>query len=251
MDLVERRQSAHERHPWETARAVAIESIVRQLGLVAPSVLDVGCGDGYLVTVLQQRLELGDVVAQDIHLTDDLIRELSGPGATFVRELDRVSSRANLVLLLDVLEHVEQPEALLREIASDRLAPGGHVLITVPAFQALFTRHDRALRHHRRYSQERLAREVAAAGLCRLDSGYLFASLLVPRALGALAERLRPAERAAGAAVKGVGDWSAPAFVTKLLHQALTLDNRFCLAARARGVTVPGLSIWLTCRAPS
>jgi SAM-dependent methyltransferase len=251
MDLVERRQSARARHPWETARAVAIQSIVRRLALVAPSVLDVGCGDGYLVTLLQQRLELGEVVAQDIHLTDDLIRELSGQGATFVRELDGLRSRANLVLLLDVLEHVEQPEALLREIVSERLAPGGHVLITVPAFQALFTRHDHALRHYRRYSQERLAREVEAAGLCRLDSGYLFASLLAPRVLDALAERLRPAQSPNSAPVKGIGDWNAPSFVTKFLHHALTLDNRFCLAAQARGVTVPGLSIWLTCRAPS
>lgn len=249
MDLSERRDPRNPRHPWETARVLAVERIVRGLGLVRPRVLDIGCGDGYVALELQKKLELGGIAAQDIHLSDELIRELSRPGVTFVRELAAVPFRADIVLLLDVLEHVEHPEQLLREIVRERVAAGGFFVITVPAFQALFTRHDRSLRHYRRYSRRELAREVSAAGLAISDMGYLFASLVPPRAVSALGERLGLSGRSEPA--EGVGNWRGGRLATAILHRALAADSMLCLKAHARGIDVPGLSIWLTCQAPS
>lgn len=245
MDLAERRRGALARHPWETARVLALAEIIRRLQLTRPRVLDVGCGDGYVIRELVRRLELGEVVAHDIHLDDALIRELSQPGLTFVRELPS-TYRAELVSMLDVLEHVADPAALLAEVVRERLAPGGHVIVTVPAFQRLMTRHDRSLKHFRRYSRPLLLRQVIAAGLEPVDSGYLFASLLAPRALSAVWDRLRGGGD--DDEYQGIGGWRGSERLTRLTHRLLTLDNRFCLAAHDHGVDVPGLSIWLTCR---
>ena len=249
MDLSERTASAARRHPWETARVQAIRQIVGGLGLSEPRVLDVGAGDGYLIHALHTALGFRQSVAQDIHLTESLARELSKPGVEFVRELSDPGYRAELILLLDVIEHVEDPVALLSQLRVERLAPGGRVLITVPAFQGLYTEHDRALKHFRRYSRARLISEVRTAGLEVLDSGYLFASLLLPRAAQALRERLL--RRHDDVAVQGVGAWRQGAWVTQLIHSGLVLDNRLCLAASERGLRVPGLTVWLTCKTSS
>ena len=264
MDLSERSQTAARRHPWETARVNAVRQIVGGLGLSAPRVLDVGAGDGYLLGALQAALGFRRAIAQDIHLTESLAGELSQPGVEFVRELSDPEYRAELILLLDVLEHVEDPAALLSQLARERLAAGGRVLITVPAFQALYTEHDRALKHFRRYSRAQVIEQVQRAGLSVIESGYLFASLLVPRAAQALRERLsrarpsserpspaQPSPEQNGAGPHGIGRWRGGARLTQLIHSALVLDNRLCLAASERGLRVPGLTVWLTCKAAS
>jgi SAM-dependent methyltransferase len=249
MDLSERGSGGVSRHPWETSRAIAIRRILERIAFHRPRVLDVGCGDGYLVRELKRSMAFEYVVAQDIHLSDDLIRQLSGPGLRFVRDLAGLEYRADVLLLLDVLEHVEQPEPFLGALVRERLAPSGVVVITVPAFACLFTEHDRALRHFRRYSRVDLIRTVTGSGLEVLESGYLFTSLLAPRlfgALGAWLDRRFGRER-----TYGVGAWRAPAAVTWATHQVLTLDNTLCLAAQRLGIVLPGLSVWLTCRAQS
>ncbi|HEU5072937.1 MAG TPA: methyltransferase domain-containing protein [Polyangiaceae bacterium] len=247
MDLVERQRGHGVRHPWETARAEAIRKLVARLDLPTPTVLDVGCGDGFLIAQLRAHLELRAAVAQDVHLTPELARELAQPGVEFVRDLDQLRERRfDLVLLLDVLEHVQEPGALLTRLSREHLTPGGRLLITVPAFQALFSEHDRALQHVRRYSRSEIAALVRDTGLAVHAAGYLFSSLLLPRAISTLRERLWPPRPQP---VIGVGAWSGPPWLTRSLHQLLCADNRLCLKAQEKGLIVPGLSAWILCSA--
>ena len=247
MDLVERQPTLRARHPWETARAEAIRSLVARLDLKQPSVLDVGCGDGYVIGTLAQHFSLREAVAQDVHLTPELLEELAQPGVEFVQELHQVRGRRfELVLLLDVLEHVSEPAALMTRLWQEHLAAGGWMLVTVPAFQALFTAHDRALKHEKRYSRSELASLVRRAGLLVHDSGYLFSSLLLPRTVSKLRERLLPT--LADPAL-GIGGWNGPTWLTRTLHQLLCADNRICLEAQRKGLVIPGLSAWLVCSA--
>jgi hypothetical protein len=250
VDLVERREGTPRRHPWETARVEAVKSIIERLPLHRPRVLDVGCGDGYLLLELKRSLDFRQAMAVDPHLTDELIREVSSPEVRFVRELGELSAeRLDLVLLLDVLEHIERPSEFLRGIAADHLAAGGWGVVTVPAFQSLFSRHDRKLLHFRRYTRRTIGELVASAGLEVVDSGYLFASLLLPRALSSFLQWARlPGQHIDD---EGIGNWQGSAFSTRALHRALSLDNSLCLLAHDHGLTVPGLSIWLTCKKPS
>jgi trans-aconitate methyltransferase len=260
VDLLERNTANGERHPWETARVKAIEAILRRLPFEASSVLDAGCGDGYMLGELQRSFGFSKAFAYDVHLTPALLGELQYPGVRFMRELAELGQqRVDVVLLLDVLEHVEQPVELLQRLADDVLASDGWIVVTVPAFQALFTQHDRDLRHSRRYARSEIASVAEAAGLEVVAGGYLFASLLAPRGARVLWERfLRPRSRRAGARRSadmgetriGAGSWRAPRLLTRAIHRGLCWDNRLCLAAHQRGLSLPGLSAWLICRKP-
>lgn len=68
------------------------------------------------------------------------------------------------VVLLDVLEHIEDPVAVLKNV-SEALAPGGGVVVTVPAYQWMFSDWDKALGHYRRYTMKMLRSQAEEAGL--------------------------------------------------------------------------------------
>ncbi|HET7040948.1 MAG TPA: class I SAM-dependent methyltransferase [Gemmatimonadales bacterium] len=173
------------RHWWWRAREAFLLSRLREL--LPPDgrrrILDVGCGDGLFLDRLAPwgRAEgietdvatLSPAAAhRPIHLGP--FDESYHPDAPF-----------DLVLFLDVLEHLDRPDAALRR-AAELLAPGGRVLVSVPAFPALWTRHD-VLNHHRlRYTRGSLTALARGAGLRVEWSRYLFFSV----ALGKVAVRL-------------------------------------------------------------
>jgi SAM-dependent methyltransferase len=82
--------------------------------------------------------------------------------------------RYSLILMLDVIEHVPQPEAMLRR-ARELLAPGGLIVVTVPALECLWTTHDDLNRHYRRFSKTSLRAAIQAAGLSEQSCQYFFA----------------------------------------------------------------------------
>ena len=82
-----------------------------------------------------------------------------------------------MILLMDVLEHVEDDVGLVR-LALTAAAEHAYVLITVPAFQCLFSSHDMFLEHKRRYTLPQVEEMVRAAGLEILSARYFFALLL-------------------------------------------------------------------------
>jgi 2-polyprenyl-3-methyl-5-hydroxy-6-metoxy-1,4-benzoquinol methylase len=91
--------------------------------------------------------------------------------------------------MLDILEHLREPERLLR-YARPMLKPGGRILITVPAFNWLWTKHDDLNHHVCRYTRAQMRNTVMAAGLVVTSSTYLFQSLILPKALIRLKEAL-------------------------------------------------------------
>jgi 2-polyprenyl-3-methyl-5-hydroxy-6-metoxy-1,4-benzoquinol methylase len=253
MDLVERRArnvdgAAAPRHPWEAARARIVVELIRRLPSAPRSALDVGCGDGYVASELDAEVGFKRMVAQDIHLTDGELAMASRQGSQveFVRSLDDLGSeRFELLLLLDVLEHVKDDRTFLSELVANRLDVGGHVVITVPAFQALFSQHDRDLLHERRYKRSGIGEVARAAGLDVIDSGYIFASLIPPRALALARERWMPSR--SRSSTPGVAGWRFGSAVTAPLTLTLWLDARSMLLAHDWGIDLPGLSCWLVC----
>jgi SAM-dependent methyltransferase len=89
----------------------------------------------------------------------------------------------DLIAVLDVVEHIEDDVAALTAMR-ERLAPGGKILITVPAHPWMWSAHDVVNHHHRRYTKTTLTKAIAAAGLRPRKLGY-FNSLLFPLAAGA------------------------------------------------------------------
>ncbi len=89
----------------------------------------------------------------------------------------------DMIVLLDVLEHVEADMESLAAIRR-KLRPEGRVLITVPALPWLWSAHDSEHHHFRRYTKASLRRTAEAAGLRVLETGY-FNTLLFPLIAGA------------------------------------------------------------------
>jgi len=247
MDLLETR-GATRRHPWEISRARAVERIVRRRS-VAPvkSILDWGCGDTYTGRFLLDRLGAETLVGVDPHLSDaDRVRFSEGDPRVrlFSRADELPAARFDLLLLCDVIEHVPDDAALVGPLVRDFLADGGRVVVTVPAFQSLFSAHDVALKHYRRYRRSELESVLERAGLTVQGSGYLFGALLPARAVGKVLSALKPPSDDAAV---GAGGWRGGELATRLVTAALSFDNSVLLGLAERGVKPPGLSVWASC----
>lgn len=237
MDLRERTASAH-RHPWELARADFLRRLLAdhvQLATVT-YLLDVGAGDSWFAETLVSDLAPGArVVCWDAHYSDADLDE-APPGVRRVR--DAPAERFPVVTALDVLEHVEDDDAFLAQLA-ERLAPGAILLATVPAHPRLFSGHDRMLGHHRRY-RPRALRELVREHLDVVAAGSFFTTLLGPRLLQVAIERTgRQRDET------GVGQWSRGPTLTALIRRALGADAAAGYALARRGIAVPGLSTWV------
>lgn len=255
MDLRERREGQTHRHPWELARLDALRRILAHVSLPSHArVLDVGCGDGFASRSLLSDRGVGTLVGLDTNFSDADLTDLAAraddtEGSTeirYVRSWEALAGlRFDMVLLLDVLEHMTEDVGFLRRIRDEHLTGGGAVLITVPAFGALFSAHDRFLQHHRRYDRKMLDRAAREAGLTPERAGYLFASLLLPRFASVLWERVSGSGRS-----QGLASWRGGAWLTASVRAALRLDNWILHTLGERGVVLPGLSTWALCRKP-
>ena len=210
----------HARHWWWRSRE---EYVMRKVADVAAQaggrrlrILDIGCGDGLAWKALAP---FGEV--EGIEPDPNLLREGS-PNLPRI-EISTFPGRPrtekyDLVLMLDVLEHIEDDRRALAA-AFDLLAPGGHLVLTVPALMALWSEFDVLNRHHRRYRQGALGSLLSEAGFSVVSNRYYFFWSVAPL----LARRLLfKASNADDSKFLNV----PPAPVNKLLHAASALEHR-------------------------
>lgn len=150
-----------DRHWWFVARRGIVRRLARRL--LPPSrqtlVVDVGCGTGANVAALADdyRCVGIDASAEAIELARQRFPAVEFLLGRAPEDLACVMPEARLVLLMDVLEHVADDfELLSRLLAAVR--PGGLVLLTVPADESLWGKHDESFGHYRRYERTRLER---------------------------------------------------------------------------------------------
>jgi hypothetical protein len=247
MDLREAQEEGAARHPWEVARFRFFEEVLRGAATRDEPlrVLDVGSGDSWFARSLLAGLPAGSQIeCWDAEYTDrDL--EQSTPGLT--RTATRPETRADVLLLLDVLEHVEDDHGFLDTLVRDNTHAGSLVLVSVPAWNGLFTAHDTQLKHFRRYAPAEAARLLERSALRIEKRGGLFHSLLAPRGAAKLVEVARAA-LGLPAVTPGTPAWHGGALQTKLVSAALALDNRASHLSARYGAEVPGLSWWALCK---
>ncbi len=242
MDLVELQKvqpSNFRRHPWEQARLQILEFLVQKNGISTTHILDVGSGDAFVAKQLLNKYK-GMVTAVDPNYTEAFIEQEIKSGIRFRRNLEEVKEeKIDLVLLMDVIEHVEHPEALL---ASIKKLPGVSAstffFITVPAYQSLFTQHDVFLGHYRRYNIKTLKNDSSAGGLEWKQGGYFFASLLIPRFLQKHLGR---------GGQHALHDWKGNSFTTGLVRSVLWTDFKISWYLSKLGIRLPGLSCYCLC----
>ncbi len=172
------------RHWYYVAKGRALKAFLG--GVAARSLLDVGAGSGVFSKVL---LAAGAERAccVDPAYPADRDEIFDGKPIAFRRQID--GSDADLALMMDVLEHVDDDVGLLRAY-TEKLPAGAHVLITVPAFPFLFSAHDVFLEHCRRYRRRQLEEVVRAAGLEPVRTRFFFGLLFPIAAAQRLVERL-------------------------------------------------------------
>jgi hypothetical protein len=220
-------------------------------------VLDVGCGDTFVVERLADRYPQASFHAVDTAFTDEQMAwyrsRLAVPNVSLSTSLDTVSlpsgTRASIVLLMDVLEHIADDHAFLRSLLAHRtVGADAWVIVTVPAGQALFCSHDRVLGHYRRYSGAQLRDLLEEAGLIVVETAPFFASLVPLRAAHVLRERVLGSRD--DDAPTGLATWSRGDTTTAAVTRLLMTDVKAASVLRRVGITLPGLSHFAVCRRP-
>jgi SAM-dependent methyltransferase len=222
---------AEDRHWWYRGRRKVLDGILAGLGLPANArILDAGCGSGRNMVELAH---FGTVTGVELSQTSVALARARDVGeviAGSALEMPFADDSFDLAVTLDVIEHLEDDLAALRE-----LRRGGALLVTVPAYQWLWSGHDEINHHHRRYTRRSLQRVAQQAGWMQLRTTY-FNSLLLPVAI-----MLRVLERVNTKTTESSLDlWVPPAPANWLLERPLTLEA----AVIARGARIPaGLSL--------
>jgi len=226
---------AEDRHWWYRGRRVVIERVVEDLRLPARAqILDAGCGSGRNMVELARH---GAVTGVELSQTSACLARERRAGEVVegsVLEMPFEEGRFDLAASLDVIEHLEDDVLALRELRRV-VKPGGSLLVTVPAYQWLWSGHDEVNHHHRRYTRRSLQRAGEQAGWQQVRTTY-FNSLLLPAAI-----LLRVLDRFSRKTTESSLDlWVPPAPLNWLLERPLTLEATLI----ARGGRIPaGLSL--------
>jgi SAM-dependent methyltransferase len=155
-----------DRHFWHLARREIVrEALARHVpDLQARALFDIGCGSGGLLCFLERHLPLAG--GCDGHrLALEIARRRTGAPLVLVND-DRpppLAAGQSLLAMFDVLEHIDDDRATLSFLFG-ALAPGGVLVLTVPAHGFLFGEMDRLARHRRRYSHRELREKLTSAG---------------------------------------------------------------------------------------
>jgi SAM-dependent methyltransferase len=235
-DYERQTHQAEERHWWYRGRRTVLDGVIAGLGLPARArVLDAGCGSGRNMIELS---DLGTVTGVELSETSVALARQRDAGeivAGSVLEMPFPDDSFDLAVSLDVIEHLDDDLTALRELRRT-VAPGGALLVTVPAYQWLWSGHDEINHHHRRYTRRSLQRVAERAGWTQVRTTY-FNSLLLPVAIV-----LRVLDRVnrAKTTESSLDLWIPPAPVNWLLERPLALEA----ALIARGGRIPaGLSL--------
>lgn len=227
-------------HWWFRGRRAVIWALLSRAGVHGPlRVLDAGCGTG------RNLLEFGVLgSAQGVDFSAEAIefctaRGIEGVTRARIESLPFGDGSFDLALATDVIEHVTDDRAALNELRRV-VAPGGRLLVTVPAYPWLWGPHDEIYHHQRRYTLASLRSSLAASGWTPLVYSYFNSLLLAPVAVVRLAARVRHTKPDRRLDVN-----LTPPALNRLLLAPMELEATLI----RRGMRFPaGVSIGIVCR---
>ncbi|MEW6072843.1 MAG: class I SAM-dependent methyltransferase [Planctomycetota bacterium] len=212
--------ACEDRHWWFVARRRILAGVLDRFAprTAGAQVLEAGCGTGGNLALLAR---YGALAAFELDAAARALASARGVVPVAAGRLpDEIpfSGPFALICALDVLEHLKDDLAALRALGS-RLAPGGRLLVTVPAYRSLWSHHDVVTHHERRYRRRELVDRIEAAGLHVRYATY-FNTILFP-----VVWTIRALHRATGRAEGS--DVRMPAAPANALLTAVFAAERF------------------------
>lgn len=226
---------AEDRHWWYQGRRRVLDRLIGRLELPQEArILDGGCGSGRNMVELARFGEVTGVEISEIGAEIARERDVGEVHVCSLLDLPFAEASFDLATCLDVIEHLDDDVAALSELRRV-VRPGGSLIVTVPAYGWLWSRHDTLNHHRRRYSARALRAAAGAAGWQTRRLAHMN-SLLLPVAIA-----LRAVERIAPRATESSLDlWVPPQPLNWLLQQPMNAEA----AMIGRGVSMPiGLSL--------
>ena len=169
----ERMYQMEDTYWWFQGRMHMIEAMLATYMKIDPKpghVLDVGCGTGLMLGRLKDKDPVGldfSPLSLQFCKRRGITRLIRGD----VTHLPFADNSLDLVLALDLIEHVERDDMMVKEVARV-LRPGGYFMATVPAHQSLWSDHDVSLHHYRRYSYNGFLKLIKSSGLKPVKYSY-------------------------------------------------------------------------------
>lgn len=191
-DEYARMRSLEDHYWWFVSRRRLALRLLQEMAPGDGPVLDVGCGTGALLEQLQETRESAGADLSSLALGFAHERGIKNLVQADAQALPYDEASFEACISLDVIEHVPDDRAAVREIARV-LKPGGSAIINVPAFKWLWGPHDVALMHQRRYTRREMKELLESEGLVvnRISYGvfFLFPIVLVMRLADKLSKR--------------------------------------------------------------
>ncbi len=233
-------------HPWELSRFNVIYHLISPfLPKKSAHILDIGCGDSFFIEKLSHKVADSKCYAIDTAFTEEMMdyfkNKYAANNISFykdIEDLNTLNMKADLVLLLDVIEHIEQDQQFLDKIFQQNyIQKGSLIAISVPALESLYCNRDRWLGHYRRYTLEMLHDLFKSKNVEILRSEYFYKTLIIPRFITKKLEK----KDLSGQEVTGIGSWNKGRFITAVYQFILDMDyaifNRLLRFRRMKGLS--------------
>jgi len=188
-----------------------------------PTVLDIGCGTGMLLEDLEKIGFATGLDFSSVALEYCRNRGNGNLGRADVRYLPIRSDSVDLITALDLIEHIEDDHGLMGEFHRV-LKPGGIAIMSVPAHPKLWSGHDVALHHFRRYTKPQFRQLVEGHGLRFSKYSYSMATAYVPAVMFRSVKRL--ISGGMGSSGPKTDEFELPGPVNALLRESVGIEAK-------------------------
>lgn len=216
----------------------AVEKFRDESGDKTLQILDAGCGTGINLRYLNA---YGKACGLDISKEALKFSNIRGPSALICGSLDKLplkSKQFDLVVALDVIEHIQDDQAAVLEL-NRVLSPGGCLIATVPAFQFLWSNHDIAVHHKRRYTRSEFCNILRLGGFSIKRATYWNFFLFMPVAAMRIFRRSTTCQQENKTDLVDL-----PSPINQIMHGLLKIENRI-----SEWLDLPfGISVMCVCR---
>ncbi len=170
-------------HWWFKGRNKVIEAFLRkEIKNTSNDIIDIGAGFGVCIPILKKFGKVDAIEPYEkahLHLKELGVNEVYNI-TNFPKEIP--GKKYDIVTFFDVIEHIENDSEVVKAVKNDLLKPSGNLIITVPAYMWLWTKHDELNMHYRRYTKTSLKKLLQDAGYKNIRISY-YMTFLFPLAI--------------------------------------------------------------------